>query len=472
MKYQKFRNEIAKAVKKFRELDKNEIIRVISHLDADGICACSILIHALNLENRRYSISIIPQLTENVIQEYVNEEYRIYFFTDLGSGQLEQISKHLKHRTIFVLDHHQYNQEYELPDNIIHINPHSHEIDGNSEISGSGVVYLFSTMLNHKVENLAHIAIIGAIGDIQEKDGFGGINKEILDKALALNRLRMKKGVRWFGAETKPLHKLLAYSTDPYIPDVSGSPSRAIQFLKNLEIMPKIDNRWRFFRDLTEDEKQRLISAIIIKRSNEQEPEDILGFKYILPDEQEASPTRNAREFSTLLNACGRLDKASLGIGTCLNDKKIKQKAIACLKDYKREIVNAMRWYEDNLSSKHIIKHDKFQIINARDNIRPSIIGTIASILSNSPELAEGTYIMTMAQQYDGYTKVSLRVSGSGENDLRVLIKEITDKAGGEAGGHKNAAGAIIPTDNEQEFINTALRILNQYSIEEVIANS
>jgi len=60
MKYKRFEKNIEEAVNKFKALDKSERIRVISHLDADGICACAILLKALNHDNRNYSISIAP----------------------------------------------------------------------------------------------------------------------------------------------------------------------------------------------------------------------------------------------------------------------------------------------------------------------------------------------------------------------------------------------------------------------------
>ena len=52
------------------------------------------------------------------------------------------------------------------------MNPHLFDIDGSTEISGAGVVYLFCKALDGKNKDMAHIAIVGAIGDIQEDKGF------------------------------------------------------------------------------------------------------------------------------------------------------------------------------------------------------------------------------------------------------------------------------------------------------------
>jgi RecJ-like exonuclease len=189
-----------------------------------------------------------------------------------------------------------------------------------------------------------------------------------------------------------------------------------------------------------------------------------------LIEEEKESPTRDAREFATLLNACGRLNKASLGIGACLGDKRIKQKAISQLRAYKRAIIDAMKWYNSNKETGKVMVNDGFIIINAGENIRPTMIGTTASIISKSNEFKEGTYIMSLARQDDGTTKVSLRISGrnrSEEIDLRGIVSEITRQTGGEAGGHMHAAGAIISSEDEEKFIESAKSVLSRHALEE-----
>ncbi|MBN2111943.1 DHH family phosphoesterase [Candidatus Woesearchaeota archaeon] len=475
--YAEFRQSVALAADRFKELDRKETIRVISHLDADGISACAILIKTLNLLNRKYSISIIPQLNEKIITELKEENHRNYFFTDLGSGQIKLIRKYLQDKNIFILDHHEAADETPLPENIVHVNPHINGIDGSKEISGAGVVYLFGKMLSEKLD-LAHVAIIGAIGDIQEtKDGFLRLNDEILQDAVKDGKIQVKKGIRFFGRQTRPLHKVLEYSTDPYIPGVSGSESAAIQFLHQIGINPKIDGQWKKVAGLTEPEVKKLIAGIVMKRINEENPEDILGNVYTLIHEERESPTRDAKEFATLLNACGRLNKASLGIGACLGDKRIKQKAISQLASYKRAIIDAMKWYNSNKGTGNIILDKKFVIINAGENIPATMIGTVASIISKSSEFADGTMILSMARADDGTTKVSLRVASKSHrkemsSDLRDLVSEITRQVGGEAGGHQYAAGAIISPEDEEKFIETAKTVLSRHSLEENLVES
>jgi len=470
-KYKEFKQSIAKAVEKFNSFKPNETIRVISHLDADGISACAILIHLLNKENRKYSISIIPQLTREKIIEFSKEEYPYFIFSDLGSGQFSMISDILKNKQIIILDHHKPENK-DMSENITHINPHLFDIDGSVEVSGAGVVYLFAASVSKECEQLAHLAVIGAIGDVQETRGvLKQLNDEILQTAVKKRLIEVKKGLRLFGIQTKPLHKVLEYSTDPYIPGVTGSESGTVQFLQQIGINPKKGNDWNKIVHLSEEDMRKLSTGIIMRRLNEDDPEDIFGLNYILPNEKPENPTRDAKEFATLLNACGRLDKASFGIGACLGIKKDKKRALETLDQYKKEIINAINWYGQNKDSDKIIKGNGFMIINTEDNILPTMIGTLASILSKSNDIKDSTYIMTLGQALDNTTKISLRINGrkNKNHDLRDVLKQIIAITGGEAGGHQYAAGCIIPAEKEQEFVKAAKEILTKKGMEEEI---
>jgi len=193
---------------------------------------------------------------------------------------------------------------------------------------------------------------------------------------------------------------------------------------------------------------------------------------YILPHEEEESPTRDAKEFATLLNACGRLGRASLGIGACLGDKKIRQQAIRSLTDYKKEIVNALNWYNENKFSDDVFWGNRFVIINAKTNVMSTMIGTLASILSKSNVMTNNNFILSMARALDGSTKISLRTTNNthGNFDLRKVIEEAIEGIGNsESGGHQNAAGAVVPTDKEIDFIEAAKEVLGKYAVEEKI---
>ncbi|PLW80174.1 hypothetical protein C0585_03960 [Candidatus Woesearchaeota archaeon] len=473
-KYSEFYNLLDEKTRLFKDIPKEKNIRVISHLDSDGICAASIITKALIRENRPHSVSIVSQLKENIIQELSNEKYDVFIFTDLGSGQIELIDKYLKDKTIFILDHHEINDAIIDNEKIHHINPHLFKINGSKEISGSGVVYLFAEKINDENKDLSHIPIIGAIGDNQENEGFEFLNNQILSTAIANKKINVEKGLKFFGLETKPLYKVLSNCTEPVIPGISGDDQKTIDFLESIDISPFIGNKARKFFNLTADEKEKLISALIIKRNNEENPEDILGNLYLIEGESDGMPTKDAREFSTLLNACGRLNRSSLGIGACLNNHNMKKKAIESLKDYKREIMNSINWYDRNKKdTDKIITGDNYIILKPKDQILETLIGTLTSIVSRNKKITPNTFIMSLAELEDGNMKVSIRIANCDNDtiDVNGIVKEITDFLGGESGGHKMAAGAIIDPELEDDFIAKAINIFETKYPKEIIIN-
>jgi single-stranded DNA-specific DHH superfamily exonuclease len=108
-------------------------------------------------------------------------------------------------------------------------------------------------------------------------------------------------------------------------------------------------------------------------------------------------------------------------------------------------------------------------IINAKDKIIPTIIGTLASMITKSNIVKEGTYVLAMARLIEGTTKSSLRFAGKRKDvDLREIVKEIIENLkSGEYGGHKNAAGTLVETEKEAEFLSVAKDVLEKRSLEE-----
>ena len=479
----KFLDHIKSSALKFKNdfLLGNTTIKLISHLDADGISSASVMINLFTSMNINYSLSIVPELNPEILKGFVTDLFDVYVFTDLGSGYISDIFEHLvlNDKKVVILDHHEISEknreiQKNYNDSVIEVNPHMFDIDGSSEISGSGVSYLFSKEIDGSSKEIAHIAIVGAIGDYQINDSFSTLNRIIINDAIASKKLKIIKGLKLFGAQTKPLYKVLSNCTDPFLPGVTGSDNGAIQFMMNYGISPKIGNVWKKLVNLTKKELEKLVEEIVMMRiaNGHSNPEDIIGNVYILPNEEKESPLRDAREFATLLNACGRLNKASYGIGACLNEKTLKVRAINTMNDYKREIMKSLRWFEQNKKDpKYVIANDNYTIINAKDNIYYTMIGTIASILSHSLDMPQDHIIVALAQQYDSNTKVSVRITNRKNNSLNLkeFVDTIVKSVGGEAGGHKDAAGAIIPVEKEYNFIEVSKALLERVSLEQKV---
>ena len=463
--YYNFIELLKNSISFIKDIPNNKTIRVISHLDADGITAAALIVNALQNENKEYDLSIYSQLTDEVCKELAKEEYKYYIITDLGSSQLSSINKHLKDKKILIMDHHVPQEKAD--DNIVHINPHLIGIDGSTFIAGSGVVFFYSVLLNNKNSEMAHLPIIGAIGDVQEKQGFSGLNNVILEIAIERKKIIPKKELNLYGKQTRPLYKLLEFSSDLNIPGITNNQNSAVLFLNQLGIKHiKENGELRTFYDLTEQEKKKLTEAIIIKRMNAGiiNQTNLFNITYEVVDEEQGT-FKDAKEFSSILNACGRMDQAKTGVYACLNQDNCKNEAHQVQKDYKIEIVHGMNWLKKQIKDKSnsIIQNKKFMIINAQTNIMYTIVGTIGSILTMGNTYPEDYYILSLAHNISEKTiKVSLRIVGNNkEIDLQKIITTIIEKLGvGEAGGHQHAAGAIIPIEKEAAFLQIAEDVL------------
>ncbi|MEE9594518.1 MAG: DHH family phosphoesterase, partial [Candidatus Hydrothermarchaeales archaeon] len=197
------------------EVTKGNVVRVVTHHDADGICAGAIVHKAIARIDGCVHTRSIKQLESKNVEDVFSDKSDLYVFVDLGSGQLDLIEENCD-TTALVLDHH---QPKDVPGAIMHVNPHHYGIDGSKEVSGAGMAYLFAREFDEKNVDLSALAIIGAVGDIQEQDGkFVGLNKKILEDAVGANVIEVRKDLRLFGRQTRPLYRAINYTTEPFIP--------------------------------------------------------------------------------------------------------------------------------------------------------------------------------------------------------------------------------------------------------------
>ena len=449
-----FLERVKELAENFKAL--NSPIRVISHLDADGISAGAIISRALEREEKKFSLTIIRQLTNEKLLELSKEKYENFLFLDLGSGHIPLMESLLKGKKVFILDHHIPEKDSK----IINIaNPHLAGLTSD-DVSGAGVSYLFSKFLNSRNKDLAHLAIIGALGDTQEVNI--SLNKEILNDALETGNIKIEKGLRMFGLQTRPIHKLLEYSLDPFIPEITGNEEKAIHFLNSLKIPVKDEkDNWRKVCDLGEEELKKLAAAIILKRMPSQEnPEDIFGEIYVLPSRNSESPTRNAKEFATLLNACGKLGKPSIGLAVCLSEK-FEGAALELLNQYRKEIVDAINWFYQNKNSEHILENEKFILIKTNGFIRETLTGVMASVLSRSNIIDNQKLVIVSSHTSDGKIKFSIRTNKDNLN-LKELLGNLKQNVEIDYGGHKNAAGCFVEKDQEEKFVKCLLEEINR----------
>lgn len=444
-----------------KEIEKSKDMRLVSHLDADGISAAAVALSAFSRLGKKIHLSIEKQIKPGIIEKLKKEDHGLFVFTDLGSGQLELLEE-LKKETgkkIIVLDHHLPSSKERI-DGIIHINPCLHGKSGD-EISGAGVTYLLAKQIDPNNKDLAYLAVIGAIGDVQEDNWvLKGQNKKLLKEAIKEGKIKKEKGLRLFGRTSRPIHKALEYSTDPYIPGITGEESAAVQFLSGLGIDLKARGEWRNLDGLSKEEMKKLASAIICERirGEEASPGEIFGDVYTL--KLDGHPV-DAREMSTTLNACGRMAQASIGVLYSLGLGSVFDRVEGVLSGYKKMITKYIGWVKENKDK--IRESDNAYYIIADNQIHENFIGTITSICEKSIFEKEKV-VFGLALTNEGEIKVSARspdkLVEKGLN-LEKLFKNLPEKIG-YGGGHAGAGGAYIDKEKMEEFINMCENYLKE----------
>ncbi len=432
--------------------------RIVSHNDCDGICAASIISKAMMAKNIKFHLTLAKYLDseaiESLAEEQQTERWKLLILTDLGSGKLQELSKLSEKCKIIITDHHQIEEQTGENKNIVHINPLLFGL--TQDISGSGVTYILARTLDAENIRSGDLAIVGAIGDIQTGsigDNWTvlGLNQEILADAKNIGVVKVVKGIRLWGRFSRPIHKALEFSIDPYIPGISGNESAAVQFLNEIGIALKNSSgKFRSLSDLSQDEQKKLISAIIIERlrDNRPNPTHVFGDAYELTNRN--GELRDAQEFATLMNSCGKSLHGYLGVAVCLGDEEKLEKAKEVMSEYRRKLGMLLDWVFKNKDNPEVVRISEYcAFIIGGDRIDENLISTIASIAQRS-DFFNKKVVVGFGNAESGKVKVSVR---SEEFDLNQIVRTVVAVSGGEAGGHEHAAGATIPCDKVETFI-------------------
>ncbi len=458
--YASFLDSAEKAAKTILETVKQDgLVHVFSHLDADGVAAAGIMGKALSRLEARFRIRITQWIEDKIVAEIISDKPQLIVFTDLGSGYVDLLNEKLSDFKIVILDHHQVVGEQS--DNFVQVNPHLHGIDGARDVSGSGVAYFVAKALDKTNVDLSPVAIVGALGDLQDKYDqrtLRGLNQKIVEDATSSGHVTVEKDLIFFGRETRPILKALTSSTNPFIPGISGDENNSLAFLKSLDIEPMNGDKWRALRDLSEDEKKRLCSKLadhLVSKGLHYEVTNLIGSIYILNHEEPWTPLRDAREFAVLLNATGRMEKAGLGVAVCMGDRGSSLEAAnRLLEDYRRTINKYLGWVMEK--PERMKEFENIYVVFGEDFIKDKMVGAISSILVSNLPNPEKPLIAYSNLQEEGIAKISARtmdtVVSKGVN-LGETMQAAAEKFHGKGGGHNVAAGAQVPIKDVDEFM-------------------
>mgnify|MGYP000017659065 CR=1 FL=1 len=438
-----------------------EAVLVVSHIDADGLTSAAIATRSLQRMGLTVETAFANQLDEDEVARVAATDYDTVLFTDFGSGQLGAIREQ-EDRGAFtpvIADHHQPADA----ETQFHLNPLLEGLDGASELSGAGASYLLARALGDATgtdnRDLAALAVVGAVGDMQDGDGgLSGANEGLVADAVAAGALEEATDLALYGRQTRPLPKLLEYASEARIPGISNDQAGAIEFLSELDVpMKDGDGEWRRWVDLDANERRTVASALIRRAVSSGVPSErvdsLVGTTYVLADEEPGTELRDVSEFSTLLNATARYERADVGLAVCLGDREeALDRARTLLRNHRRNLSEGLQW----VTNEGVEREENVQWFDAGTRIRETIVGIVAGMAVGADGVSARKPIVAFADKGDGETKVSARGSGFlvGQGlDLSAVMREASRGVGGDGGGHDVAAGATIPADEREAFL-------------------
>jgi single-stranded-DNA-specific exonuclease len=442
------------------------IVHIYSHLDADGMSSASILALALRNENISYQITILKQLEEIYIPEIkvnLEENAQFIFFLDYGSGQTNLINKYLASNNYIILDHHEPlvdDTQTVIPVQGCYVNPYFAQVNGSNEISGAGMTYLFTLALNPNNRKLSYLAVVGAMGDVQNvgsEQSLIGENQAIVNDALSEKLILV---------ETEPAlarSKSLAYSltyTLPFKISELNDIKNTMAFLNKIGIKIKTDlGDQRTLADLSDIEKKNLTSELMKLALNQgyaEQLSQLIVTNYLLKPYADYPSLYDVRDFAKMLNACGRLDKQAIGIATCITQKDIRiKKAMETTELYSKVLRDNITWLKEG---NRIKSQRSFNFFYGENQIHENIIGVVCTSLMGGDNSEPNKPIIGYADSDENFFKVSGRCNKaaleSGIN-LSTAMRETCNKLNIEekGGGHPPAAGATVPKAKIDDFL-------------------
>lgn len=401
---------------------EHDVVRLVSHNDADGLSAAGIMCNALYRKGILFHATIVSQFDLSTVELIRKTSQGAVILCDMGSGQAELASTI---KEAIIIDHHKPTGKLRHA----HFNPHLVGIDGSSELCASCGAYMIARQMGDNAD-LAGLALAGAIGDKQHMTGG---NKFILDEAIGKKAVTVKKGLR-MGDD--PIEELLEYSIDPYL-DITGDKDKIRAFVDKAGIKGRL-------RELSEEQLIKFSSLIALKLARQgslSAINSLIGDVFIL--NHEVVP--NIYDFVNILNACGNVEKAGIGLAVCMRDASSVDEALSTAREHQRTIISTIK-----KAQAHIKSAQNFRYVHLDDS---SSTGAIAGVMTRY--LYPDKPFITLNEVEDRI-KISARGTRKLVNaglDLAAAMREASASVGGIGGGHDVASGASIPKGTAAKFI-------------------
>ena len=443
-----FEDEIRTAAGRISDADA---VTVISHIDADGISSEAILRQGIARAGIPVKSVFVRQL-EPMTMKKVPEDSTLKVFIDLGAGQQNLLEERgLSEEEVVIIDHH-VPQNVETP--YFQANGLTH---GYEKLSAAGIGYFVMRELDEINTDLSKLAVVGNVGDMMARQTckLVGPAHEIVEDGVRAGCISVvEHDLNCYGVSTRPIHTVLSYCDDPYIPGISNNMPGAEEFMKRVGVpLRNGRGKWRVWEELGYEERRAIISALAQQLiAGGGHIDRLFAETYIFPDEEVRTPLRNASEYATMLNACGRWAKPEIGSAVCCGDRgRAYSDAEHMLRHHKTIIREMMQYILD----KGVTELSHIQHLHVGEKFPDTIVGIGAGMALSKLNWRKPIMILCYMPDDPEFCKISMRTNERMVQegvDLQAALLSASEALGGSGGGHKIAAGAYIPRTKESEF--------------------
>jgi len=184
-----FLQEIRKGINLMRAAGTE--VALVHHNDADGLTSAAILETALARAGFSTHRICIERVHPPIVAR-IHEQFPItIFYVDLGAQAAPVISDANRgRRTTLILDHH--HPQKSTDPRVLNIATEFFGLSGDMDISASTAAYFFGLELDEANRDLAHVAVLGAVGDELDREGsLVKENREALLDAVEQGQVRI-----------------------------------------------------------------------------------------------------------------------------------------------------------------------------------------------------------------------------------------------------------------------------------------
>ena len=305
---------------------KARSVAIFSHIDADGVSSAAIAFRAVERNGACPKVHFLRSLSEKDINLINSSGEDLVWVCDLGAGSYKSIDR----SRCIITDHHHifgsgqsFLELFDDMDNML--NPVEFGFEGSTQLSGAGCTYFVARELDPANVDLAYLAIVGAVGDLQDKKArrlAGPLHASVIEDALSTGVLQVvENDLPFFGWATRTATAMIAFSNDLKAIGCECTFSEVSQLFKSHGVNTyrgrrdqsiKDENLSKYYSWSELESGSRNIVKIALRNSLQSMGKDpavldgMLGDVYLFPSYPVGSASREAKEFATMLNASGR----------------------------------------------------------------------------------------------------------------------------------------------------------------------